>query len=103
MTRLLTLALITLSAASFAAPECNIDARPEGDRLVNLVSGSTAGFAPKIPIFVTVTNGGKEYTTQTASDGKWALVYANLVDHTDVLCFQGPAKAKGVLRDLNTP
>lgn len=87
--RLILIALTLLSVTSFAAPECNIDSREDGDRLVNLISGSATGFLPKEPVFVTVSNGGKEYTMQASRSGKWAVVYANLDENTSVLCWQG--------------
>lgn len=91
--RLIAILSITLSLSAFAAPECLIDARDTDGRLVNLISGGTSGFNPKEPIFVTVTNGGKEYTTQASRSGKWALVFANIEENTSVLCFQGfPAR-----------
>jgi len=97
--RLIALLSITLSLSAFAAPECLIDAREKDGRLINLVSGGTSGFNPKEPIFVTVSNGGKEYTTQVSRSGKWAVVYANIEDSTSVLCFQGAAGAYNEIKN----
>jgi len=96
--RLTILALTCFSTLCLAAPECLIDAKTspvDGGRfgLLALISGEAKGFLPKEPVFVTVTNGGKEYTMQASRTGKWALVYANLEEATNVLCWQGfPAR-----------
>ncbi len=87
--RLFLAALILLSRTGFAAPECLIDAKSQGDRLINLISGSATGFSAKEPVFVTVTNGGKEYTMNASQSGKWALIYADIAQETKVLCWQG--------------
>ena len=85
---LIALPLI-VSAMSFAAPECIVDASAaQPDGLLAVITGSVKGFDPG-PVYVTVTNGTQEYTTLAARDGKYAVLYANPAANVTVLCFQG--------------
>ena len=85
-------ALLTLVSAVHAAPECLIDQREtlpgeSGPRLVEVLSGAAKGFASG-PIYVSVSNGTRSFTTLADKNGKWAIVYADTVPHTEVLCWQ---------------
>lgn len=84
-------ALVALIASqvALAAPECLIDGNRDDGRLVNVISGQAKGFLPKEPVFVTVTNGNRKFTTQTDRAGFWATLYANETQETEVLCWQG--------------
>jgi len=78
-----------LTSMSFAAPECLIDAtQKDSTSLIAVISGSAKGFDVG-PVYITVTNGDKKYTTLVNREGKWALMYPSLVMDTQVLCWQG--------------
>jgi hypothetical protein len=79
------------SVVAMAATECNIDTTKSvtpDTNLISVVSGNVAGFSPG-PVYVTVTSDGKEYTTTSDKNGKFAMVYANTSGSADVLCWQG--------------
>ena len=86
----LTLMVLGLFAQSaLAAPECNIDpSYNDSTSLLAVVSGDVKGFEPG-PVYVTVTNGDKKYTTVVNREGKWALMYPSATADTQVLCWQG--------------
>jgi hypothetical protein len=85
---LLVVSFFALNA--FAAPECVIDGNQSADStaLIALISGSVKGFEPG-PVYITIVNGGKTYTTIVNREGKWALLYPSLTNDTQVLCWQG--------------
>lgn len=72
-----------------AAPQCQIDFVGPQDIRIRRVTGRVAEFAPGEPVFVTVTNGGKKYTTKAGRDGRWDVVIHNVPGLTDILCWQG--------------
>lgn len=53
------------------------------------MTGHAAEFASGEPVFVTVTNGGKKYTTTAGQDGRWEVLIHNAGGETDILCWQG--------------
>lgn len=81
---------LTLSGMATAGPECIIDSETPTNRgLVDLLSGEVKGFSPG-PVYVTVTNAGKQFTTVIARDtNRWAVLYANTSTETSVSCWQG--------------
>ena len=86
----LFLAVSLFALNAFAAPECIIDASEAADStaLLALISGSVKGFEPG-PVYISVVNGGKTYTTIVNREGKYALIYPSLTNNTEVLCWQG--------------
>lgn len=88
--RRLSIVVLTLGLAGllYGQPECNIDANPQiSDGLLALVSGNVKGFQPG-PVYVTITNGTRKFTTMAEKGGLWAAVYVNTEGNTDVLCWQ---------------
>lgn len=80
--------LLLTSSLWAAPPECNIDTSQPPERgLLSMVSGNASGFQPG-PVYVTVTNGEKKFTTMADRAGDWAIVYANIDSHSEVLCWQ---------------
>ncbi len=86
---------LTFSWIATAAPECLIDSETPTNRgLIDLISGEVKGFSPG-PVYVTVTNSGKQFTTVITRDtNRWAVLYANSSPETSVSCWQGwPGKS----------
>lgn len=87
--QVLSLVFFFSSVVSLAAPECNIDPTyNDSTSLLAVISGNVKGFEPG-PVYVTITNGDKKYTTVVNREGKWALMYPSVVTDTQVLCWQG--------------
>lgn len=80
--------LVLVASALFAAPECNIDERSSiSDGLLDVITGNVKGFQSG-PVYVTVTNSGKKFTTMAEKGGLWGVVYTNTEPSTEVLCWQ---------------
>ena len=90
MFRTILVCLMGVSVLAGAVPECLIDSEPPvSNGLVGLITGEAKGFNPG-PVYITVKNAGKEFTTVINRDsGKWGVLYANTSPETSVQCFQG--------------
>jgi len=80
---------LVLQRALVAAPSCDVTSISPNDAVLAQVKGVAKGFDYSEPVFVTVTNGGKRYTTQPDKDGRWELLFGNFALDTSLLCWQG--------------
>lgn len=69
-----------------ASPICEIT-HQSSDKKINVVSGRSSGFQQG-KVYITLSNGTRNYTTVAEKTGLWAISFPSLEKKSDIVCWQ---------------
>jgi len=84
--KLIVIFSLLSSLLNAAQPKCKIKNNSFFQKL-GTVSGQASGFQSG-RVYVTLTQGGRKYTTVAEKEGNWALSFADLEPESKILCWQ---------------